>query len=360
MDLEDELFDVSYADINNEESARLLANWVLGHQNLISIGKGYTEATLDGWNTIAVEFDKISHKADQNYVRELVDKGFIQHRPHGPMFNESNLIRNSRSEEESKLVNATIVDAIELVGAVVNKTRSNGDLFGAAATQLPLWILNFSNMWQFGLGLPLNEIFVRELHWNMSRSMRISKDQVIEKISDYGCLSSDLTGLECLYFAYGSNMNKIQMASRTRSARLLGWADLPNFEYFIDSRGVASVRPRVGKSVKGLLWDIQFETDWEKLDRYEGVRSGVYKKLEIDILYRRRPVKSAVYISSTTETGVPRLGYQEGIISAVESELHAAKDFLDELEGSQLECGDDSFIFVLQNWENEMASWLKA
>ena len=163
--------------------------------------------------------------------------------------------------------------------------RSRGDLFAAAATQLPFWILNFTNMWQFSLGLRLDETFVSSLFWNMANSMRISEDQVTEKISLYSYLSQRLSGSEIPYFAFGSNMNKAQMALRTRGARLLGWADLQNFEYFIDTRGVASVRPRIGKSVKGLLWDIQSKSDWDRLDRYEGVSSGFYKKLDLDIFY---------------------------------------------------------------------------
>ena len=190
--------------------------------------------------------------------------------------------------------------------------------------------------------------------------MRISEDQVTEKISLYPYLSQRLSGSEIPYFAFGSNMNKAQMALRTRGARLLGWADLQNFEYFIDARGVASVRPRIGKSVKGLLWDIQSKSDWDRLDRYEGVSSGFYKKLDLDIFYLNSLVGAKVYISSSAAAGVPRLNYQEGIISAVKTEQNEAAAFLRDLDRSALEDVDDGFQFLLEDWRAELEGWLRA
>ena len=45
-----------------------------------------------------------------------------------------------------------------------------------------------------------------------------------------------------LYFAYGSNMDMQQMRSRCPSARFIGLSNIKNFEYYIDKRGVASLR----------------------------------------------------------------------------------------------------------------------
>ena len=53
MDLNDELFDVSYAEIDETEQSRLLKSWVAGEQNVISIGKSYTEKMSDGWRSLS-------------------------------------------------------------------------------------------------------------------------------------------------------------------------------------------------------------------------------------------------------------------------------------------------------------------
>ena len=359
MDLNDELFDVSYAEIDETEQSRLLQSWVAGAQNVISIGKSYTEKMSDGWHSLSSSFGVIGELADKGYVQDLIDRSFVQHQPHGPVLKKQRTVRNKRSDRDSKLVIAIINLTVNEALKADKQYQSRGNLFAAAATQLPVWILNFSNMWQFSLGLHLDETFVQSLFWNMATSMRISEDQVTEKISHYSYLSQRLSGSEIPYFAFGSNMNKAQMALRTRGARLLGWADLQNFEYFIDARGVASVRPRIGKSVKGLLWDIQGHSDWVRLDRYEGISSGIYKKLDIDISYRNSTVSAKIYVSSTAQAGEPRVNYQEGIISAIKSEQSEASAFLRELDSLDREDIDDEFQFILDDWRVELEGWLR-
>ena len=359
MHLEDELFDVAYTKIGTVEQQHLLKSWVVGEHNVISLGKRYTERMLSGWHSIAASFDKAAKHTDEAHLRKLIEDGFVQHQPHGPIFDYEKLVRNERSDSDSMLVVAIINNAIEETRRIADDYRSNYSLFPAAATQLPVWILNFANMWQFALGLKFDKTFVKTLYLNMAAAMRLSENQVIEKISSYPYLSQKLNGSEILYFAFGSNMNKSQMSSRTRGARLMGWADLQNFEYFIDARGVASVRPRIGKSVKGLLWDIQGQSDWDRLDRYEGISSGIYKKLDIDISYRNSLVSSKIYVSSTAQAGDPRLNYQEGIISAIKSEQSEASAFLRELDSSDWEDIDDEFQILLDDWQAEMEGWLR-
>jgi hypothetical protein len=360
MDIEDELFDVSYGKINEKDKAKLLSDWIAGERNIISIGERYTEKMLTGWLEIASAFENVGQKCDKYYVQELIKNGFFQKTPHGPIFAAFEAVRNSRSDNDSRLVVAIIVDAIRLTREVDNKHRTRSNLFGAVATQLPKWVLDFTNMWQFALNLQLDESFVRSLYWNMAASMRLSQDQILDKISEYSFVSKQLTGNERLYFAYGSNMNKNQMSHRTENARLLGWADLSNFQYFIDGRGVASVAPRIGKSVKGLLWDIQSDSDWKKLDRYEGIKSGLYNKFEMDVCYRSQTVKSTIYVSSVTSIGEPRPGYQDGIISAVLTECRRADAFLDTMDGLDPEDFDDQFRVLFDDWHHELSGWSRA
>ena len=79
--------------------------------------------------------------------------------------------------------------------------------------------------------------------------------------------------MDTLYFAYGSNINLNQMAFRCPDATVIGPVTLENYELLFrgngDGFGVATIEPKEGGKVFGLLWNIT--PDCEKsLDRYEG------------------------------------------------------------------------------------------
>ncbi len=63
-----------------------------------------------------------------------------------------------------------------------------------------------------------------------------------------------------MYFAYGSNMNLEQMASRCPDARVLGNVRLEGYRLTFrmngGHRGVATVLPEDGCHVDGVLWEI--------------------------------------------------------------------------------------------------------
>lgn len=124
-----------------------------------------------------------------------------------------------------------------------------------------------------------------------------------------------------LYFAYGSNLSTTQMNDRCPSSRLhtSPLAVLHDYEWFIASRGYASVRPAFGKAVYGLLFELDEESE-DELDWYEGVsfeRAGSYYKelVWVDLLSKdaeeangdriegRDRVKALVYIDCTDEEG---------------------------------------------------------
>ena len=75
------------------------------------------------------------------------------------------------------------------------------------------------------------------------------------------------------YFAYGSNMNAEQMAQRCPEHLLVGQAILEDYEFIITTRGYASIIPVQGKTVQGLVYQIN-PTDEATLDRNEGVAIG--------------------------------------------------------------------------------------
>jgi gamma-glutamylcyclotransferase (GGCT)/AIG2-like uncharacterized protein YtfP len=80
-----------------------------------------------------------------------------------------------------------------------------------------------------------------------------------------------------LYFAYGSNMDLEQMAIRCPNAIALGTTRVEGYEFLINSRGVASIRPKPGASVEGVVFALTPECN-AALDRYEGVRWNTYSR----------------------------------------------------------------------------------
>ena len=117
----------------------------------------------------------------------------------------------------------------------------------------------------------------------------------VSVISSTGsCGSSDGRGL---YFAYGSNMDETQMTSRCPHAELVGVITVPDWRFALDSSGAATILPDEVSSVEGLLWSVTPE-DIRSLDRYEGIKSGCYRKekLPVDVCGSRQT--ALVYLSN--------------------------------------------------------------
>ena len=78
---------------------------------------------------------------------------------------------------------------------------------------------------------------------------------------------------EKLYFAYGSNINLEQMAYRCPAAKAVGPVILENYELLFRGNakgsGVATIAPKEGSQVHGLLWRITPACE-QALDFYEG------------------------------------------------------------------------------------------
>lgn len=74
---------------------------------------------------------------------------------------------------------------------------------------------------------------------------------------------------EILYFAYGSNINLEQMEHRCPDAQIVGPVTLENYELQFLGHGFATVAPKEGSVVHGLLWKLPPVSE-QTLDRYEG------------------------------------------------------------------------------------------
>lgn len=103
--------------------------------------------------------------------------------------------------------------------------------------------------------------------------------------------------LRKLYMAYGSNLNREQMAHRCPTAKIIGTTVLEDYQLkFRGSRygAVATVEPKKGSSVPALLWSITM-SDEAALDWYEGW-PDFYRKEDVQVKLNGKDVTAMVYI----------------------------------------------------------------
>ena len=82
------------------------------------------------------------------------------------------------------------------------------------------------------------------------------------------------------YLAYGSNLNTAQMRLRCPTARVVGTAEIENYELLFKgskSGSYLTIEPKEGSKVPVAVWEVQ-ESDEAALDRYEGYPTFYYKK----------------------------------------------------------------------------------
>lgn len=122
------------------------------------------------------------------------------------------------------------------------------------------------------------------------------------------------------YFAYGSNMIIEQMRARCPTARFGGVARLKDQRFRIVHSGYASLARAAGATAYGILWEIS-EPDEHRLDAYEEVASGLYRRayLPIETLADAERRVALVYLACDQSLGRPRAGYLEPILAAAEA-----------------------------------------
>ncbi len=119
-----------------------------------------------------------------------------------------------------------------------------------------------------------------------------------------------------LYFAYGSNMDPLQMSERCPGARPVGTALLSKHAFRINRRGVATVVSASSDAVHGVLWQLN-DTHVATLDVCEGVAEREYEKHEVGV-YKDGMHSALIYIAMDTAFGRPRVGYLERILRGAE------------------------------------------
>ena len=123
------------------------------------------------------------------------------------------------------------------------------------------------------------------------------------------------------YFAFGSNMSRVQTPRRCPGARPVGAARLDGWRLMIGARGGATIVPEDDAVTHGVLWRF-LPHHMALMDRWEGVASGIYRPRWLGVeKHGGRRVTALTYIAASRYAGTPRANY---IYSAM---LVGARDF---------------------------------
>jgi gamma-glutamylcyclotransferase (GGCT)/AIG2-like uncharacterized protein YtfP len=115
-------------------------------------------------------------------------------------------------------------------------------------------------------------------------------------------------------------MSVAQMRTRCPAGRLIGVDRLDGWRFFINQRGVASVRREGGGVVHGAVWRLTGAC-LASLDTYEGVVEGRYRRDRVTLASGR---VATIYIDPRGDGNWRKPGYVELIVqAAAELELDA-------------------------------------
>ena len=92
--------------------------------------------------------------------------------------------------------------------------------------------------------------------------------------------NKDKEVVRSLYFAYGSNLNIMQIMKRCPSVQFHSLATLKNYKLIFDR--VASIEKSENSLVIGVIYSLT-EKDIDSLDKYEGVSSNTYHKIHFNL-----------------------------------------------------------------------------
>jgi gamma-glutamylcyclotransferase (GGCT)/AIG2-like uncharacterized protein YtfP len=129
-----------------------------------------------------------------------------------------------------------------------------------------------------------------------------------------------------LYFAYGMNTNKEEMAYRCPGARALGKAILSG--YRLEFKSFATIVPSPKESVEGVLWTIT-DTDESALDVLEGYPE-FYDKKTVSVEHVSQSYIAMTYIMGPREQGyAPSDGYYSMVSEGYQTFGLSQKQLLD-------------------------------
>ena len=143
-----------------------------------------------------------------------------------------------------------------------------------------------------------------------------------------------------LYFAYGSNMDPVQMAERCPGSRALGAARLAGWRltFTRDSPawggGVGHIELAPGDEVWGVLWDLTDE-NLASLDEYEGLAVGAYVRDRVTVRFEEGDVEADVYIAVPRGYKKPSRRYLAALLRGAEAH-GCPDDYVERLRGIEI------------------------
>jgi len=118
-----------------------------------------------------------------------------------------------------------------------------------------------------------------------------------------------------LYFAYGANMDRAQMAQRCPRSTPLGLAMLARHRLAVMREGWLTAVRDAHARVHGVLWDLAL-ADVATLDRFEGLAGGLYVKAVQPVIAANGPKRALVYFGANSGPGRVRPPYLKEIVAA--------------------------------------------
>jgi len=132
------------------------------------------------------------------------------------------------------------------------------------------------------------------------------------------------------YFAYGSNLDMDRLRSRIGRWQAAKKAALKDYRLSFDSRGKADILEQRGERVWGTVYKVT-EAQLKILDDFEGVHSGVYKRVRVNVECDGKTEHAIAYVKVEKTSfhppndeylnyilrGLKQHGYDEETIEAV-------------------------------------------
>lgn len=113
-----------------------------------------------------------------------------------------------------------------------------------------------------------------------------------------------------LYIAYGSNINLEQMAYRCPHSKVVGTAEIKDYE--LEFRGVATIVPNKGARVPVLIWELD-ERDLPTLNKYEGY-PRFYRQEKMSFELNGKVCTGMAYLMNYGELSPPSNRYYNTIL----------------------------------------------
>jgi len=139
------------------------------------------------------------------------------------------------------------------------------------------------------------------------------------------------------YFAYGSNMERFQLKRLCPRAKFVTAATLTDYELTFSGHspmwggGIADIRERPGKTVEGVVWEID-EAEQQALDKYEGYPTlYLHKEIQVRSRIGKMIAALAYAMANPGREMAPSKRYKQLLISGAE-EHGLSDEYIDLLE----------------------------